>query len=186
MIDTKMRIIEVLELEKKSHELNCQAFTNIAFGNLTESDRQKYIQQSHESTKLHAEAIDKCESLISSLTNFTLLDLRKYPSAIAELEIKIHRLDQEIAISQNNLKLVEYDIDQQVAFDASLSNDAKRKAMRVALLEMHPEYSNYEDKLEVFKNQRTLDLIEIDKLRGEFSVAKLEARERIARHEATI
>lgn len=114
------------------------------------------------------------------------MELKEYPSAIAVLEIAIHQLDQEIAILQNNRHKVEYDIDQQIAFDTTLTNDAKRKAMRVALLEMHPDYSNYEDKLEVFKNHRTLDLIELNELRGNFSVAKLEARERIARIEANI
>lgn len=184
--DIKSQITEILELEKESHCMGCNAFTAVAFNNLSESDRQRYIQQSYKSTELHAKAIVKCKELISSLSVPTCFDLQKYPNAIAKLEIAIHQLDQEISVSQSSLKLVEYDIDQQIAFDTSLTNDAKRKAMRVALLEMHPEYSNYEDKLEVFKNQRTLDLIELDKLRGEFSIAKLEVRERIARLETSI
>jgi dihydroneopterin aldolase len=114
------------------------------------------------------------------------MELKDYPGAIAKLAIEIHGLDLEISISQGSLKLVEYDIDQQIAFDATLTNDAKRKAMRVALLEMNVEYPRHEVKLEGFKNQRQFALIELDKLRGEFSVAKIEARERIARLEVSI
>lgn len=114
------------------------------------------------------------------------MELKEYPSAIAKLAQEIHRLDLEISISQNSLRLVEYDIDQEVAFDTTLTNDAKRKARRAALLEMNVEYPRHEVRLEGSKNQRQFALIELDKLRGEFSVAKIEARERIARLETAL
>lgn len=172
----------------RSHPLpiTCEAFANIAAPNLTESDREKYIQQSYRATGLHAKALDKCESLISSLSSPTCLDLRKYPNAIATLQLEINQLDLEVSILQGSLRLVEYDIDQQIAFDTSLTNDAKRKSMRTALLEMHPHYAEYEEKLGDLKNQRQLNLIELDRLLQEFAVAKLEARERIARLEASM
>jgi hypothetical protein len=114
------------------------------------------------------------------------MKLREYPNAIANLEIEIHRINLEVSILQNNLRLIEYDIDQQIAFDTSLTNDAKRKSMRVALLEMHPEYVGYEIKLQGLKSQHQYAWIDLEKLRGEFSVSKLETRERIARLEISL
>ncbi len=152
----KSQITEILELEKESHCMGCDAFTNIAYSNLSDVDRQKYIKQSYKSTELHAKAVDKCKELISSLSlpSNTVLDLQKYPNAIpegialriAKLQLEINQMDMEASILQGSLRLAEYDIDQQVAFDTSLSNEAKRKTMRVALLEIHPHYSEYEEK----------------------------------------
>lgn len=114
------------------------------------------------------------------------MELKEYPNAIADLQLEINQMDLEISILQGSIRLVEYDIDQQIAFDTSLTNDAKRKSMRNALLEMHPHYAEHEEKLGDLKNQRQLNLIELDRILREFSVAKLEARERIARFETCI
>jgi hypothetical protein len=121
-----------------------------------------------------------------SLRQLKYMELKEYPTAIAKLQIEIHGFDLEVSQLQKNIKLIESEVEEKVAFDSTLTNDTKRKTKRLALLEKHCSYWEYRVKLEGFKNQREFGLIELDRLRGEFSVAKLETRERIARLETAL
>lgn len=70
-------LLEVEALERDSHQLWNESFTNMAFSNLSEESRQKYIQQRYEATRKHSKAMDnlrraqaQLKELIDNSTNF--------------------------------------------------------------------------------------------------------------------
>jgi hypothetical protein len=111
------------------------------------------------------------------------MELFEYPKKIAEVQTEIHKFDVEINSLQKNIKLVELEVDTEVSFDATLTNESKRKFRRNFLLDAHPHYWEYAETLEKLKNRREIVIISLCKLQSEFSVAKLEYREKIAKLE---
>ncbi|MBD2341235.1 hypothetical protein H6G64_30150 [Calothrix sp. FACHB-156] len=111
------------------------------------------------------------------------MELKDYPTAIAKLQAEVFGLDLTIEQTHATIKQIEADIDSQVAFDATLRNDAQRKAKRQQLIDEHPHYWEHQEILSQHRSKREQHFIELCLRRNEFSVIKLEKREAIARLE---
>lgn len=112
-----------------------------------------------------------------SKPNYSLED---YPHAIARAQTAIANLELAINQTQDELKLVEMAIDQQVAFDKELKNDGQRKAKRKALLGQDDGYDLLKGKLQTDQLTRERMNIRLSLLLNQFSVAKIQARQQTA------
>jgi hypothetical protein len=74
-------------------------------------------------------------------------------------------------------------IDRDIAFDPTLKNDAQRKVRRQELMETDANYFRATLDLKNAQDKRTSLDIQLQLLRNEFSVLKLERREAIAQLE---
>ncbi len=111
------------------------------------------------------------------------MKLKDYPNAIATSEFQLLEMESNVSHLLRNIKLIEAETDNEVAFDSSLTNEIKRKTRRSQLLDIHPQYWEYQAQLEAAKKAKDAGFIRLCELRNEFSVIKLEARERIAKLE---
>lgn len=109
---------------------------------------------------------------------------RDYPDAIAHLQRQILDLDQHLIGLVESVKIFEAEIDKEIAFDATLKNEAQRKARRIELQQTDGDYYAASRLLKETKEKREMLAIELELLRNQFSILKLEKREAIARLEA--
>ena len=114
------------------------------------------------------------------------MKLADYPQKIAQLQRQILDLDQNIIGISESVKIFEAEIDKQIAFDATLKNDAQRKSRRIELQQTDGDYYQSSCLLKQKKEQRELLAIELELLRNQFSILKLELREAIVRTEAMV
>ncbi|HEY9660922.1 MAG TPA: hypothetical protein V6C65_20905, partial [Allocoleopsis sp.] len=114
-----------------------------------------------------------------SLLTMKLLD---YPAAIAEQQRKVLQADQRIRRLQDVVNHLTAEIDTAIAFDASLKNDAQRKAKRLELMSA-VEYRTAVANLQIAQDQRAELDIDLALLRNQLSVLKLEKREAITMRE---
>jgi hypothetical protein len=113
------------------------------------------------------------------------MNLRNYPTAIAKLERKLHRLDVEIRHHQNATERLTAQIERIIATDPDLRNDQHRKARRSELMEQE-DYTQALDALQAAQDERTLLRIDLQLLRDHFRVALLETRQAVAQIEQTL
>ncbi|NEP15436.1 MAG: hypothetical protein F6J97_00865 [Leptolyngbya sp. SIO4C1] len=109
------------------------------------------------------------------------LKLEDYPLEIARCRAVIARIDARLAELAEQQAAIELRIDIAVADDRDLRNSEQRKAKRDQL---RSQNYDYQAALALANNQREKRLkqdITLELLRSAFSVAKLVARERIAR-----
>jgi len=109
--------------------------------------------------------------------------LNQYPEEIANLQRQVLQADQQIRQLSESITIFTAAIDRQIAFDASLKNDAQRKARRAALMESDDNYSTTATALKTAQDHREELLIKLQFLRNRFSVLKLHMREAIVRQE---
>lgn len=107
-------------------------------------------------------------------------DLNQYPTAIAQAAQRINSLDSQIAAVQLLINRIEGNADKLVAFDTELKNDPQRKARRFELLQTNLEYQRSSDTLTHLHYEKANAIANLEYLRNQFSVAKLEARLAIA------
>jgi hypothetical protein len=112
------------------------------------------------------------------------MKLSEYPEVIARLQYQILDLDQLIISLAESVKIFEAEIDKQIAFDSNLKNDAQRKARRIELQQTDGDYYTASRQLLETKSKRDLLQIQLELVKNQFSVLKLEKREAIARAEA--
>uniref|UniRef100_B8HKQ5 Uncharacterized protein n=1 Tax=Cyanothece sp. (strain PCC 7425 / ATCC 29141) TaxID=395961 RepID=B8HKQ5_CYAP4 len=106
--------------------------------------------------------------------------LTQYPEAIAGLQRRLLRTDQQIRQLSESVAIFSAAIDRQIAFDPTLKNDAQRRARRTELLESDGDYIAASIALKEAQDRREDLLIELQLLRNQFSVLKLGMREAIA------
>lgn len=106
------------------------------------------------------------------------MKLLDYPAAIAEQQRKVLQADQRIRRLQDVVYHLTAEIDTAIAFDASLKNDAQRKAKRLELMSA-VEYRTAVANLQIAQDQRAELDIDLTLLRNQLSVLKLEKREAI-------
>ncbi|WP_231510538.1 hypothetical protein [Fischerella sp. PCC 9605] len=58
------------------------------------------------------------------------MNLNEYPAAIAKLQAQVFDFDLVIEQTNATIKQIEAEVDSAIAFDATLRNDAQRKAKR--------------------------------------------------------
>ncbi len=108
------------------------------------------------------------------------LKLEDYPHAIAQARAAIARCDQRIAELEADIERRNAQFEKWIAEDNDLRNDTQRRA---ALKEYRYNDVQYQGWLALQRNQqekRTQQEIRLELLRSSFSVAKIQARQRIA------
>jgi hypothetical protein len=108
------------------------------------------------------------------------MKLHDYPIAIAKLQRQTLKLDQRLCTLRESVAFCLSAIDRQIAFDQSLKNDAQRKAKRVELMESDSDYIQALLELRQAEDRKAELDIDLQLLRNQFSLLKLERREAIA------
>lgn len=111
------------------------------------------------------------------------LKLEEYPNAIALAEKTLIERVGTIEILRLELKRLEHHLDAEIAFDEELKNDAQRKARKLQLL-ADSNYSDMESQLQTYLELRAFLESNVNKLKNEFTVFKLQLREKIAQLQA--
>jgi hypothetical protein len=104
------------------------------------------------------------------------LRLDQYPSAIAQASHHVNELEQNLGEIRQHIARLEGNADMVVAFETALKNDNQRKARRFEVLQVNQEYQRAMDSLNRATTEKAHALAQLERLRNEFSVAKLEAR----------
>jgi hypothetical protein len=105
-----------------------------------------------------------------------------YPTAIAQQQRQLLQSEQHIRRLQDVLNHLTAEIDTAIAFDSTLKNDAQRKAKRVEMM-ASPAYRKSLANLLMAQDKRTEIEIDLNLLRNQLSVLKLEMRETITNRE---
>jgi len=111
------------------------------------------------------------------------MTLEDYPNAMAKKRRAILKLDQQIRQLSETLATFSDQIDQLVAFDAELTNEAQRKAKKSQLRQQDQGYVVALAALRQVEYQKSDLEIDLRLLSEEFSVLKLQRRERLAQLE---
>jgi ABC-type proline/glycine betaine transport system ATPase subunit len=111
--------------------------------------------------------------------------LLDYPAAIAQKQRELLQTEQHVRRLQDVLNRLTAEIDTTIAFDTELRNDAQRKAKRIELMQA-AEYRKAATNLQIAQDQYAGIEIDLNLLRNQFSVLKLELRESIASRELQI
>lgn len=109
--------------------------------------------------------------------------LNRLPQVIADQSYRLLSLDSQIRDTRELVAKFEAEIDTAIAYGEGFKNDSQRKA---AKLKMMSENAELRDTLQILRDlteERDKQTIEFNLLRDRFSIAKLEARERIAKME---
>jgi hypothetical protein len=108
------------------------------------------------------------------------MKLSNYPMAIAQVQRQILALDQELIGLQETVNVLAMEVEKRVIADGSLTNDTKRKARRLELQQVDPDFYRASIDLKVTQAKREALGIEFQLLLNQFSVLKLEERRAIA------
>lgn len=111
------------------------------------------------------------------------MKLTDYPQAIATLQRQILDLEQRIIGMTESVKIFEAEIDKSIAFDSTLKNEAQRKSKKIEMQQQDGDYYQASRLLKESKEKRDSLAIDLEMLRNQFSVARLEKREAIAKME---
>lgn len=108
------------------------------------------------------------------------MKLSEYPAAIAQVQRQILALDQRFIGLQETVSFMAMEVEKRVIADGSLTNDTKRKARRLELQQSDLDF--YRASIDLKEAQAKREGLEIDLqlLRNQFSVLKLEERRAIA------
>ena len=109
--------------------------------------------------------------------------LNKLPQAIADQSYKLLALDTQIRDAREIIAKFESEIDSAIAF-GEFKNDSQRKAAKAQMSAENAELQATLQTLRGLTEDRDQQAIELSLLRDRFSIAKLEARERIAKLES--
>lgn len=113
------------------------------------------------------------------------MKLIDYPIAIAEKQRHFLQTEQHIRRLQDILNRLTAEIDTAIAFDTTLKNEAQRKAKRLELMRT-PDYRRAAANLQLTQDERAEIEIDLNLLRNQFSVLKLQLREAIAARELQV
>lgn len=113
------------------------------------------------------------------------MKLIDYPAEIAEKQRQLLRIEQHIRRLQEIVNRLTAEIDTEIAFDSDLKNDAQRKAKRLELMST-AEYRKAVANLLMAQDERAEIEIDVNLLRNQFSVLKLQLRETIAARELQV
>lgn len=113
------------------------------------------------------------------------MKLIDYPVAIAEKQRNLLQTEQHIRRLQDIINRLTAEIDTAIAFNTELKNDAQRKAKRLELMSA-PDYRRAATNLQITQDERAEIEIDLNLLRNQFSVLKLQLREAIAARELQV
>jgi hypothetical protein len=111
------------------------------------------------------------------------MNLSTFPHAIATAQTKLVKLGRELAIARNALLLEEMEIDRAIAFSSEFKNDTQRKSAKSQMLQESAKYQELTSLFDGLNEKYQLADIDMQLVKNNFTVCKLEARERIAKQE---
>ncbi len=111
------------------------------------------------------------------------MSLNQFPLKIAEAETKVLNLDRQVTIYKEQLSFMDGEIETAIALNKELKNEQQRKTKRLEL-KQEPDYLQAKASLTEATEKRDREVIQLNLLRNQFSVAKLEARQAIANLES--
>jgi hypothetical protein len=114
------------------------------------------------------------------------MNLSNFPHAIATAQQKLLNLGRDIAIVRNALLLEENSVDQTIAFSSDLKNDTQRKTAKTQMLQESTLYQALTKNLADLTDKYNRADINLQLVKNNFTVAKLEMRERIAKMETLV
>lgn len=110
------------------------------------------------------------------------MQLSSFPHAIATASYELLKIGAEIRIVRSAILEIEAEIDSCIAF-GEFKNDSQRKAAKSQLLKENNFYDQRCSQLQVLTDKYAHEEIGLNLLKNNFAIAKLEARERIAKLE---
>lgn len=114
------------------------------------------------------------------------MNLSTFPHAIATAQTKLIKLTRELAIARNALTIEEAEIDKAIAFSSDFKNDSQRKAAKVQMLQESAKYQELSALFDSINEKYQLADINLQLIKNNFAIGKLEMRERIADKESLI
>ncbi len=108
------------------------------------------------------------------------MNLSQYPAAIAQAAQIVNGIDAQIAAVGQHIARLEGNADRASAFEQGLKNDNQRRARRFELLCVDQEYQTAQSTMMRLVSEKANALTQLEYLRDQFSVAKLEVRMAIA------
>jgi len=114
------------------------------------------------------------------------MSLSTFPHEIATAQQKLLNLCRDMTIVRNALLLEENSIDRAIAFSTDLKNDSQRKTAKAQMLQESALYQSLTQNLADLTDKYTLADINLQLVKNNFTVAKLETRERIAKMETLV
>jgi len=109
------------------------------------------------------------------------MKLSQYPAAIAQAAQTLNEVDSQVAAVQLQINRLENNADKISAFEPHLKNDNQRKARRFEVLQLNLEYQQAINTMMRLSAEKANAITNLEYLRNQFSVAKLELRSAIAR-----
>ena len=101
--------------------------------------------------------------------------LNQFPLNISKVETEILNINCTVTIHKEQLSFMDAEIEIAIASSEELKNEQQRKAERIKLKQL-PDYLQTKSALTKVTERRDKALIQLNLLRNQFSVAKLEAR----------
>ena len=114
------------------------------------------------------------------------MKLSNFPHAIATAQQKLLNLGKDLTIVRNQLLLEENSIDQAIAFSSDFKNDSQRKTAKIQMLQESALYQSLTQNLADLTDKYNRVDINLQLVKNNFTVAKLEMRERIAKMETLV
>jgi len=114
------------------------------------------------------------------------MNLSNFPHAIATAQQKLLNLGGDITVVRNALLLEENSIDQAIAFSSDFKNDSQRKTAKTQMLQESALYQSITKNLADLTDKYNRADINLQLVKNNFTVAKLEMRERIAKMETLV
>jgi len=109
--------------------------------------------------------------------------LEQYPGAIYDQEMRVLSSRDEVYRGKTELARFDASIESAIAADGDLKNEQQRKAARLKAREQDA-YKALVDAIREGEHQAEMQQVDLNRLRNEFAVSKLQAREAIAKMEA--
>lgn len=104
------------------------------------------------------------------------MKLNEYPPAIAQIAQSINALDRQIAQLRQDIAYMEGKADLIVAFEETLKNENQRRARRFEILGSDSNYQDLQRQLIHLTAEKANAIAQLEYLRNQFSVARLETR----------
>ena len=113
------------------------------------------------------------------------MQLSNFPHAIANSSYELLALGAKIRDIRSAILDIESEIDNVIAF-SEFKNEAQRKAAKAQMLKENESYSELATRLQKLTDEYSHAEVGMNLIKNNFAIAKLEARERIAKMEALV
>lgn len=114
------------------------------------------------------------------------MNLNQYPEAIHAKAIEVADIDKDISQARRIIAHYEALANQSIAFDSSLKNELQRKLRHDDLLSNNADYMRLLLELDNLQRHKASVLADLERLRNEFAVAKLDRQLEIARAQESV